>query len=393
MQHNLSVLKRVITRGGPGSGHHGHAGRPSKVGGSLPGRGNTKTFVSDFIEQHNNVIRNPISPAFVAIFDDEGVIANIEMTPIKKAIRIDSIFVPMKKRGQGLGTVAMKLLMGFAIEKGITLIGSPKPFGQNPPLGEKALIKWYQRLGFELDNGEITFNPFNAIKRHSLPVTLRGGPGSGHHGHKGRPGERGGSLPGKGGGKKHVGLTSARPGREAPEIIKEDMREFEEALRDINGVSNVTVEFGEGGWEGGSEPTWVISFDGNGDALSLIAGTGKKFNQDGVLLYESCNTGCSPVVNWTFGDSISLSERDAIEDILVERGIGGWTWYNDSGQTALRAISVPQWGGDSDTHLSAAELISESFSAAGLNVSRADFDAKVTVMEEEGENAYDAYLD
>lgn len=30
-------------------------------------------------------------------------------------------------------------------------------------------------------------------------VVLKGGPGSGHHGHRGIPGKRGGSLPGKGG--------------------------------------------------------------------------------------------------------------------------------------------------------------------------------------------------
>jgi len=31
-------------------------------------------------------------------------------------------------------------------------------------------------------------------------LTMRGGPGSGHHGHKGRPGEVGGSLPSDAGG-------------------------------------------------------------------------------------------------------------------------------------------------------------------------------------------------
>lgn len=34
----------------------------------------------------------------------------------------------------------------------------------------------------------------------TVKVILKGGPGSGHHGHVGRPGKRGGSLPGKGGG-------------------------------------------------------------------------------------------------------------------------------------------------------------------------------------------------
>jgi hypothetical protein len=30
------LLRRIINRGGPGSGHHGHKGRPGEVGGSLP---------------------------------------------------------------------------------------------------------------------------------------------------------------------------------------------------------------------------------------------------------------------------------------------------------------------------------------------------------------------
>ncbi|KKN47165.1 hypothetical protein LCGC14_0665610 [marine sediment metagenome] len=232
-------------------------------------------------------------------------------------------------------------------------------------------------------------------------VIKRGGPGSGHFGHAGRDAadEVGGSLPaGKGGGKgkgeKHVGLTSARPGREEEETVLEDMLEFEALLKEIAGVSQVSVELGEGGWEGGSEPTWVISFDGDGDALSLIAKTAKKFNQDGVLIYEACKgAGCSPVVTWTFGGSISDKERDIVQNLMVARGIGGWTWYNDGNQKALRAVSVPQWGGDAKKHLSAADLITESFNTAGVSNSRKDFDATVTIMEKEGENSYDSYIE
>lgn len=231
-------------------------------------------------------------------------------------------------------------------------------------------------------------------------VVERGGKGSGHFGHAGRDAadEVGGSLPskgkGKGKGKKHVGLTSARPGREGEETVLEDMREFEELLKEISGVSRISVELGEGGWEGGSEPTWVISFSGNGEALSLIASTAKKFKQDGVLIYESCKgTGCSPVVTWTFGPNIEERERAIVENLLVARGIGGWTWYNDSGSVALRAVSVPQWGGDAKKHLNAADLITEEFNAADVNNTYNDFDATVTVMENEGEFSYDNYLE
>ena len=43
-------LAEVIERGGPGSGHHGHAGRPGEVGGSQPKVG--KSPIASF---RNNV--------------------------------------------------------------------------------------------------------------------------------------------------------------------------------------------------------------------------------------------------------------------------------------------------------------------------------------------------
>jgi len=43
-----------------------------------------------------------------------------------------------------------------------------------------------------------------------LTVRLKGGLGSGHHGHAGRPGQRGGSLPGKSGAVKMANIASAK---------------------------------------------------------------------------------------------------------------------------------------------------------------------------------------
>lgn len=45
-------------------------------------------------------------------------------------------------------------------------------------------------------------------------IRVKGGPGSGHHGHRGRPGLRGGSLPGKGSG----GVTFVERGKNAAEV-------------------------------------------------------------------------------------------------------------------------------------------------------------------------------
>jgi len=51
---------KLKIKGGPGSGHHGHAGRPGKRGGSLPGRGtNSAVRFSDLDrDERKDVIRN-----------------------------------------------------------------------------------------------------------------------------------------------------------------------------------------------------------------------------------------------------------------------------------------------------------------------------------------------
>ncbi len=222
---------------------------------------------------------------------------------------------------------------------------------------------------------------------------MRGGPGSGHFDHAGRKGKVGGSAPASG--KKQVGITSARPGRGNEEIVFEDMQGFEKELKTISGVSNVMVEEGQGGWEGGSEPTWVVAYSGNGEALELIARTGQAFDQDAVLLYEDCSgSQCSVSVDWEYGSALSPNQRKGIETMLVETGIGGWTWYNIGENTAsLRAVAVPQWGGDRDSHLASSDILNELFGGIGLQFERRDTDVSVTIMEREGENSYASFLE
>lgn len=193
--------------------------------------------------------------------------------------------------------------------------------------------------------------------------------------------------------KTQVGITSARPGRPSEQVYS-DMRDFEGRLRQIESISGVSVTPGIGGWEGGEEPTWVVEYEGNGQALRLLAETAKEFNQDAVLIMKApADGGGQPVIDWHFGDAISEAERDGIQDVLVEAGIGGWTWYRDrSGQSVLRAVAVPQWGGSAGKHLAAADLVSELFAQAGLTYRRNDGTVGIEIMEREGEFSYDRVL-
>lgn len=60
-------------------------------------------------------------------------------------------------------------------------------------------------------------------------VRYKGGKGSGHHGHKGRPGKHGGSLPGEGGGgKKEELVVSSGKLTESPEFYEEAEKPKEE---------------------------------------------------------------------------------------------------------------------------------------------------------------------
>jgi hypothetical protein len=84
-------------------------------------------------------------------------------------------------------------------------------------------------------------------------VVERGGAGSGHHGHEGRPGERGGSQPGEGGGaERPPGLRSAAELLSVPRTPRwQPVRDAAEAINAVHGLPSdlravkvVEVKFG-----------------------------------------------------------------------------------------------------------------------------------------------------
>lgn len=184
-----------------------------------------------------------------------------------------------------------------------------------------------------------------------------------------------------------VGITSARPegdpGHTSNEQVFERMRQFEGNLRMLPRVENVRVQPGVGAWQGGSEPTWVVSYKGNGEAAKLIAQTAKQYNQDAVLIIKGGGGegGASVASEFEFDRGLSRTARDAVHDVLAAEGLGGWTWFKRGGKTVLRAVAVPQWGGDPTAHHAASQRISEGLAKVGYTHRLLEKPVAVTVLE------------
>jgi hypothetical protein len=159
--------------------------------------------------------------------------------------------------------------------------------------------------------------------------------------HLGRPGHRGGSSPR---GTTQVGITSARKDeRPVAGKAKADLAELTSALAKAGIKANGYV--GVGGYEGGREYTFVLSYKGASEkALPILAAFAKKWKQDSVIVLPP-STGGSPVGRINFTKNPSADGLRKIEKALIEHGLGGgWTWQAQAnGQRALLSAHIPQW--------------------------------------------------
>lgn len=215
---------------------------------------------------------------------------------------------------------------------------------------------------------------------------LKGGSGSGHHGHSGRPGQRGGSLPGT----VMVGITSAREGKTIA-AVRADMHLFERSMSKIDTVEGFKVSVGAGGWQEPSgkfvhEPTWVTSYKGNGKALAAIKEIASKYEQDAVLMQKVVPKGkyaqAQPQSNVIFKGNVSEGVRDIVQTELSKGGIGGWTWGKaPNGNTMLQTTCVPEWGGNKDAHIAVVNDLVKDLKSAGINTRYKTNYVEVTVLE------------
>jgi hypothetical protein len=190
-----------------------------------------------------------------------------------------------------------------------------------------------------------------------------------------------------------VGITSFRETKgQAMEQLKKDMASLEDDL-EATPVQDVSVSLGTGGWEGGSEPTFVTQYRGNGAAKKVLAEKAKEWNQDGVILVEQVKKGGTPESRLNFSEPLNEGQMRKAEQALLaasERhgaGIGGWTWANNGGKgPELITDCIPQWGGNPDSHAAAVKETMSMLKEMGLGSSYSESRVKVeTWSRDEGD--------
>lgn len=194
----------------------------------------------------------------------------------------------------------------------------------------------------------------------------------------------------------HVGISSRRPPDDVKHhrpnaVVAEAMLRVKAQLKKIPGVTRVSVVPALGQWGDGDEFSWAVSYDGNGEARRLMAATGKKWNQDGVLLIKRSKGPSDSMWEMEF-THVPLKVRRALAPALSKH-LSGWTWFKREGKTVLRSVSVPAWGGKNNRHQAARVRLENVFRRAGLAVSsKAIPGYRTEVLERSGAHSYDTVL-
>jgi len=183
-----TAISPIIERGGPGSGHHGHKGRPGEVGGSLPSNGGDLQIPPED------------RPAVTGMCFEEAARWLVMGDGMKFGDDAKLVHGTVAGEGrlEGIRFAHSWIEIGdhvFEIERGRIF--------RKDDFYERGKIK--DTFKYTADEARINL----ARYQHWGPwepkllegpwkgrcLIGRGGPGSGHHGHRGRPGEVGGSLP------------------------------------------------------------------------------------------------------------------------------------------------------------------------------------------------------
>jgi hypothetical protein len=188
-----------------------------------------------------------------------------------------------------------------------------------------------------------------------------------------------------------VGITSYRAGGSTHEVYRK-MQEFEKILIAIPGVRDAKVSFGSGIY-GGVEPTWVVSYKGNGKARAMIAQTAKDNDQDAVLMLTAATgSEASPMTHFTIEDKVTPQLKKDIVDFLSSKEMG-MTWFKRSGKVSFFIASVPQFGNEDRKILEGINGVHDLLNQKGIKVQRKDIMIKPIVMtKEDGPFTYDFFI-
>jgi len=316
---DLNRLEKLVERGGEGSGHHGHRGRPGKKGGSLPSGAQVaqwqKTAESNFAHRELDPLNLKTAGFFIApsgrVYGKygEGLLFGAHYGLAEEALKgiADEVQASIPARpedygeydkletiGHGLGYIAGYVTRSNELNLSINKIPTAKQmriikdiyvgnkvknfiwdiYLDPEEVGEFAPV--YTSSG-DVDDFRETIQIHRAI--------YRGGPGSGHHGHKGRPGEVGGSLPS---GKKKSTASLARELRDAKE---NNLLEFPPRFTEFMSVgmsehAGRPIEFNHGtiGYHDGKDVFGFTAKDEAGNELIAKMGFGEIDGREHIWL-------------------------------------------------------------------------------------------------------------
>ncbi len=196
-----------------------------------------------------------------------------------------------------------------------------------------------------------------------------------HVGQEGVKGQQGGSAKGyshKGGAAKgekrkggrgiSAGITPAREGK-SESLVSAQAEKLGERFSAIDGVTVNEFGDGTGAWEGGSESTIILNYEGNGEALEALQDRARAWNQDSVMVYgDDLEVGQDgSVATWTLNGPIKSGDRKVAEQALTLAGGGGWTWQGTAQNPVLAFVQTPEFDTSPQQYASIVGKMNEHF--------------------------------
>lgn len=178
-----------------------------------------------------------------------------------------------------------------------------------------------------------------------------------------------------------VGITAARPGMSTGQVRRQ-LRHLIGRLRGIETVRNVYGTHALGTYRGGQEASYLIEYDGNGQARIAMAEFGLENNQESVLMMEPpTGEADTPMTDFGLNVRVGAEVRSELNVAFGDAGLGYWTWFRQrGGGSSLRVACVPQYGGTPEGHRRDMEAVAAILADAGLSAQRDDQDIHAGVL-------------
>lgn len=344
IEDDLTRITRLQVKGGPGSGHRGHRGIPGQRGGSAPSFSvgfqasrDRRKLVREFTKTWGTEAGDPFWRAdgeeteYVSLRDLDGklvggatlyhYVGQVDIASIESHVKgggreiVEQVVAKYHPRSEIHCTPQANVegfwkKVGFELHKetrwetdwiytGKSLAAETLVEPKHPPYEvrkdgpeEMPYCVYNSATGERVGcTTKEKLNDYLAALHMHMPESEKGGPGSGHHGHRGVPGQRGGSVPGA-----VIGLPEAHEGWSFSRIDEDEWRD-----------SEISGEF-ESIDPSGFDVFVVTEIDEEGDTYA-IAGAN-------VLTEKNADFGGLSDVNWAHVDWIESLERGGGSQIL-----------------------------------------------------------------------------